>query len=73
MTVYRDTAAVYEPAAMPLDPTGQRDPHRVAVIGRLRLPPGLATGAYSLEVAARETGGKRRAARQLIEFEIAAP
>jgi VWFA-related protein len=72
-TVYRDTTAVYEPAAMPLDPTGQRDPHRLAVMGRLHLPAGLEPGAYSLEVAVRETGGKRRAARQWIEFEIAAP
>ena len=74
-TVYRDTVPVYEPAALPLDGASQRDPDRLAVIGRLHLPPELEPGAYSLEVAVTESkaSGKGRSARQWIEFEIVAP
>jgi hypothetical protein len=74
-TVYRETVPVYEPAALPFDGAGQRDSTRLAVIGRLHLPPELEPGAYSLEVAVTESkaGGKGRAARQWIEFEIVAP
>ena len=74
-TVYGDDVPVYQPAALPLDGASQRDPDRLAVIGRLHLPPELEPGAYNLEVAVTESkaSGKGRSARQWIEFEIVAP
>jgi len=74
-TVYRDTLPVYQPAALPFDGAGQRDPDRLAIVGRLHLGPELEPGLYTLEVAVAEEseGGKRRGARQWIDFEIDAP
>ena len=44
-------------------------------MGRLHLGPELEPGLYTLEVAVAEEseGGKRRGARQWIDFEIDAP
>jgi VWFA-related protein len=74
-TVYRDTVPVYQPAALPFDGGGQRDPNRLAVVGRLHLDPELEPGLYTLEMAVTEASGrgKGRGARQWIDFEIEAP
>lgn len=69
-TVYRDNVAVYQPAALPFDGAGQRDPRRLAVVGRLRLGPELEPGSYTLEVAVVDAGSGGRTARQWIDFEI---
>ena len=74
-TVYRDTVPVHQPAALPFDGAGQRDPNRLAVVGRLHLRPELGPGPYTLEVAVTDATGssKGRAARQWIDFEIVGP
>jgi VWFA-related protein len=74
-TVYRDTVPVYQPAALPFDASGQPDPNRLAIVGRVHLGSELQPGPYTLEVAVAEAGGrgKGRGARQWIEFEIEAP
>jgi VWFA-related protein len=73
-TVYRDNVPVYQPAALPFDGAGQRDPNRLAVVGRLHLGPELEPGAYTLEIAVTDLDGRRknRTARQWVEFEIVA-
>jgi hypothetical protein len=65
---------VYQPAALPFDASGQPDPNRLAIVGRLHLSPELEPGPYTLEVAVAEASGrgKGRGSRQWIEFEIEA-
>ena len=72
--IYRDGQPVYEPEPLPFDGTGQPDPERLAVVGRLRLGAELAPGAYTLQLVVTDPAGSRkhRTARQWADFEIVA-
>ncbi|HKG61496.1 MAG TPA: VWA domain-containing protein [Pyrinomonadaceae bacterium] len=70
--LFRDGRVIYSGPETPIQITGQPDPDRVVVNGKLRLSPDLEPGFYYLQVVITDKDGKGKVVpvMQWIDFEV---